>query len=74
MSENILPMLSSRSVMASCLMFKSLNLCEIFMCSVRAYSNFNDLHAASSYTSTWLTLEESLSLIVSLPHAARVSP
>ena len=60
--------------MASCLMFKSLNHCEIFLCSVRAYSNFTDLHAASNYTSTWLTLEESLSLIVSVPHTARVSP
>ena len=73
MSENIFPMLSSRSFMASCLMFKSLNHCEIFLCSMRAYSNFTDLHAASNYTSTWLTLEESLSLIVSLPHTARVS-
>ena len=60
--------------MVSCLMFKSLNHCEIFLCSVRAYSIFTDLHAASNYTSTWLTLEESLSLIVSLPHTARVSP
>ena len=74
MSENILPMLSYRSFMASCLMFKSLNHCEIFLCSVRAYSNFPDLHAASNYTSTWLTLEESPSLIVSLPHTARVYP
>ena len=40
MSENIFPMLSSRSFMVSCLMFKSLNHCEIFLCSVRAYSNF----------------------------------
>ena len=36
MSENILPMLSSKRFMASCLMFKSVNHCEIFLCSVRA--------------------------------------
>ena len=63
MSENILPMLSSRSFMASCLIFQSLNHCEIFLCSVRVYSNSTDLHAASNYTSTWLALEESLSLL-----------
>ena len=66
MLENILPMLSSRSFMASCLMFKSLNHCEIFLCSVRAYSNLTDLHAASNYTPTWPTLEESLSLFLYL--------
>ena len=73
MSENTLPMFSSRSFMASCLMFKSLNHCEIFLCSVRAYSNFTDLHATSNYTSTWLTLEESLSDCFSTSHCMYLS-
>ena len=44
-SENILPMFSSRSFMVSCLIFRSLNHFEfIFIYGVREYSNFIDLH------------------------------
>ena len=47
MSENVLPMFSSRSFMVSCLVFKSLSYFEfIFLYSVRECSNFIDLHAA----------------------------
>ena len=47
MSENILPMLSSRSFMVSCLMFRSLNHFKfIFVYGVRECSNFIDLHVA----------------------------
>ena len=47
MLENVLPMLSSRSFMVSCLMFKSLSHFEfIFVHSVRMCSNFIDLCAA----------------------------
>ena len=47
MSENILPMFSSGSLMVSCLMFKSFSHFEfIFVHSVRACSSFIDLHAA----------------------------
>ena len=47
MSENILPMFSSRSFMVSCLMFKSLSHFEfIFAHDVRVCSTFIDLKAA----------------------------
>ena len=47
MSEQVLAMFSSRSFMASCLMFKSLSHFEfIFGHDVRVCSNFFDLHAA----------------------------
>ena len=44
MSENVLPMFSSRSFMLSCLIFKSLSHLEfIFVNGVRVCSNFIDL-------------------------------
>ena len=47
MSENILPMFFSRSIMVSCLMFKSLSNFEfIFGHGVRVYSSFSDLDEA----------------------------
>ena len=47
MSENVLPMISSSSLMVSYLMFKSLShFVFIFVLSVSMYSNFTDLHAA----------------------------
>ena len=47
MSENVLPMFSSKSFIVSCLMFKSLSHFEfIFMYGVRECSNFIDLHVA----------------------------
>ena len=46
MSENVLPMISSRSFMVSCLTFKSLSHFEsIFVYGERVCSNI-DLHAA----------------------------
>ena len=45
-SEDDLPMFSSRSFMVSCIIFKSLNHFEIiFICGVRKCSNFIDVHA-----------------------------
>ena len=45
MSENVLPMFSSKSFMVSCLMFKSLSHFEfIFVYGERVCSNFIDLH------------------------------
>ena len=45
MSENVLPMFSSRSFMVSCLVFKSLSHFElIFVYNVRVCSNFIDLY------------------------------
>ena len=47
MSENVLPMFSSRCFMVSCLIFKSLSHFEfIFVYGVRECSNCIDLHAA----------------------------
>ena len=47
MSENVLPVFSSRSFMVSCLMFKSLNHFEfIFVHGVRMCSNLVDLNVA----------------------------
>jgi len=47
MSENVLPMFSSRSLMVSCLIFKPLSHFEfIFMHGVRVCSSFIDLLAA----------------------------
>ena len=46
MLENVLPMISSRSSMVSCLMFKSLSHLFIFMRGVKLYCGFIDLHAA----------------------------
>ena len=47
MSENVLPAFSSRSLMISCLIFKSLSHCEfIFVHGMKIHSNFIDLHAA----------------------------
>ena len=46
MSENVLPMLYSRSLMVSCLIFRSLKYFEfIFVYGVRDWFNFIDLHA-----------------------------
>ena len=51
MSENVLPMLSSRSFMVSCLMFKSLSHFElIFVHGVRVCSNFIDLPVALQFS------------------------
>ena len=44
MSENILPVFPSRSLMMSCLLFMSLIHFELIFCMVWEYSNFIDLH------------------------------
>ena len=51
MSENVLPVLSPRSVMVSCLMFKSLRHFEfISVHGVMVCSNFIDVHAAVQHS------------------------
>ena len=51
MSENVLSVFSSRSIMVSCLMFTSLSHFEfIFMHVVWMCSDFTDLHVAESLT------------------------
>ena len=50
MSENVLPMFSSRNCMVSCFMFKSLSHFEfIFVQDVRVCSSFIDLHRAVQF-------------------------
>ena len=47
MSENVLPIFSSRSLMVFCLMFKSFSHFEVtFVHGVKGCSSFIDLHAA----------------------------
>ena len=47
MSENVLPVFSSRSLVMYCLIFKSLSHFEfIFVHGVRMCSSFNDSHAS----------------------------
>ena len=51
MSENVLPMISSRSCMLSCFIFKSLSHFEfIFVHGVRVCSSFIDLHVALQFS------------------------
>ena len=46
MSENVLPMFSSKSFMVSCLIFKCLSHLEcIFVCGMKECSNFIHFHA-----------------------------
>ena len=55
MSENVLPMFSSRGFMVSCLIFKSLSHFEfIFVHGVRVCSSFIDLHAAVQFSQHYL--------------------
>ena len=71
MSDNVLPMLSSRSFMVSCLVFKSLSHFEfIFVHGVRVCSNFTDLHALSNFSST--VAEQTFSHFIFLSPLSRV--
>ena len=55
MSENVLPIFSSRSLMASCLIFKSFSHFEfIFVHGVRVCSSFIALHAAIQVSQQFL--------------------
>ena len=64
MSDNVLPMISCRSFMVLCLMFKSLSHFEfIFVYDVRVCSNFIDLHV-TTHLSQCHSLKSSLFLIV----------
>ena len=52
-SESVLPMFSSKSLITSALIFRSLIHFEfIFMCSVKEYSNFFLLNAAVQFSQT----------------------
>jgi len=72
MSENILPMFSSRSFMVSSLMFKSSSHFEfIFVHGVRICSSFIDLHAAVQFSQHPLLKRLSTSHFIFLPALLR---
>uniref|UniRef100_A0A8D0NB96 Uncharacterized protein n=1 Tax=Sus scrofa TaxID=9823 RepID=A0A8D0NB96_PIG len=68
MSENVLPMFSSRSLMVSCLIFKSFSHFEfIFVHGVRVCSNFIGLQAAVQVSQQCLLNRLSFSHFMFLP-------
>ena len=68
MSENVLPMFSSRSFMASCLIFKSLSNFEfIFVYGIGVYSNFIDLHVTVQLSQHCLLKRLSFPYYIVLP-------
>uniref|UniRef100_A0A8D1L0Q7 Uncharacterized protein n=2 Tax=Sus scrofa TaxID=9823 RepID=A0A8D1L0Q7_PIG len=68
MSENVFPMFSSRSLMVSCLLFKSFSHFEfILVHGVRVCSSFIDLHAAVQVSQQCLLKRLSFSYFVFLP-------
>ena len=66
MSENVLPMFSSKSLMLSCLTFKSLSHFEfILVHGVRVCSSFIDLHVAVQVSQQYLLKRLSFSHLCS---------
>ena len=73
MSENVLPMFSSRSLMVSCLTFKSLSHFEIiFVHGVRMCSSFIDLHVTVQFSQHHLLKRLSFSHFVFLPPLLKI--
>jgi len=73
MSENVLPMFSSRSLMVSCLILKSLShFGFIFVHDVRVCSSFTDLHAAVQVSQQYLLKRLSYSHFILLPPLSRL--
>ena len=73
MSENVLPMFSSRNFMVSYIMFKSLSHFEvIFVYGVRVCSNFIDFHAAVQFSQHHLLKRLSFSHCVFLLHLSKI--
>uniref|UniRef100_A0A8D1PYD9 Uncharacterized protein n=1 Tax=Sus scrofa TaxID=9823 RepID=A0A8D1PYD9_PIG len=74
MSENVFPMFSSRSLIVSCLIFKSLSHFEsIFVHGVRVYSSFIDLHAAVQVSQQYLLKRLSFSHFMFLPPLSKIN-
>uniref|UniRef100_A0A8D0HY03 Uncharacterized protein n=1 Tax=Sus scrofa TaxID=9823 RepID=A0A8D0HY03_PIG len=75
MSENVLPMFSSRNLMVSCLRFKSFSHFEfIFMHVVRVCSSFIDLHAAVQIYQQYLLNRLAFSHFMFLPPLSKIDP
>ena len=74
MSENVLPMFSSRSLMVSCLPFKSLSHFEfIVVHSVRVCSAFVDLHAAVQVSQEYLLKRLSFPHVIFSPPLSNIN-
>ena len=74
MSENVLPMFSSRSLMVSCLIFKFLSHFEfILVHGVRVCSSFIDLQAAVQVSQQYLLERLSFSHFMFLPLLSKIS-
>ena len=74
MSENVLSMFSSRSLMVSCILFKSLSYFEfIFVYGVRVFSSFTDLHAAVQVSQKYLLKRLSFSHVIFLPPLSKIN-
>ena len=72
MSENVLPVISSRSFMVSC--FKSLSHFEFtFVHGVRMHFNFIDLHAAVQHSQHHLLKRLSFSHFLFLPTLSKIN-
>ena len=73
MSENVLPMFSSRSLMVSCCIFKSFSHLEfIFVHGVRVCSSFIALHAAVQVSQQCLLNRLSFSHFMFLPPLSKM--
>uniref|UniRef100_A0A8D0NYZ8 Uncharacterized protein n=1 Tax=Sus scrofa TaxID=9823 RepID=A0A8D0NYZ8_PIG len=74
MSENVLPMFSSRSLMVSYLIFKSFSHFEfIFVHGVRVCSSFIDLHAAVRVSQQFLLNRHFFSHFMFLPPLSKIN-
>ena len=74
MSENVLPMFSSRSFMVSCLILKSLSHFEfMFVHGVRVCSSFIDLRAAVQVSQQYLLKRLSFSHFIFLPPLSKIN-
>ena len=74
MSESVLPMFSSRSLMVSCLIFKFLSHFEfIFVHGVRVCSSFLALHAAVQVSQQCLLKRLSFSHFIFLPSFSKIN-
>uniref|UniRef100_A0A8D1ITV6 Uncharacterized protein n=1 Tax=Sus scrofa TaxID=9823 RepID=A0A8D1ITV6_PIG len=74
MSENVLPVFSSRSLIVSCLIFKSFRHSEfILVHGVRVCSSFIGLHAAVQVSQQYLLERLSFSHFMFLPPLSKIN-
>ena len=74
MSENVLPMFSSRSLMVSCIIFKTLSHFEfIFVHGVRVCSSFIDVHAAVQVSQEYLLKRLSFPHVMFSPPLSKIN-